>query len=62
MGVAAGNTSPLHKGIGMRQPSPFFRNVALFGYFEGGKRLPPPNQGNILRDAGWFWYIRFLIR
>jgi FAD-dependent halogenase len=58
--VAAGNTSPLHKGIGVRQLSPFFRNMALFGYFEDGKRLPPPNQGNILCaafDAGWLWYI-----
>jgi halogenation protein CepH len=34
--------------------------VALYGYFEGGKRLPAPNQGNILSAAfreGWFWYI-----
>jgi FAD-dependent halogenase len=58
--VAAGNASRLHKGIGVRELSPFFRNVALFGYFEGGKRLPPPNEGNILCaafDTGWFWYI-----
>jgi FAD-dependent halogenase len=58
--VAAGNTSRLHKGIGVRELSPFFRNVALFGYFEGGKRLPHPNEGNILCaafDTGWFWYI-----
>ena len=58
--VAAGNTSRLHKGIGVRELSPFFRNMALFGYFEGGKRLPPPNEGNILCAAfevGWFWYI-----
>jgi halogenation protein CepH len=34
--------------------------VALFGYFEGGKRLPEPRGGNILCaafDIGWFWYI-----
>ena len=31
-----------------RQYSEFFRNLALFGYFEGGKRLPAPNSGNIL--------------
>jgi FAD-dependent halogenase len=58
--VAAGSTSRMHKGIGVRELSPFFRNVALFGYFEGGKRLPPPNEGNILCAAfegGWFWYI-----
>jgi FAD-dependent halogenase len=37
-----------------------FRSLALLGYFEGGKRLPPPNSGNILSaafDSGWFWYI-----
>ena len=45
---------------GERQYSEYFRNLALFGYFEGGKRLPAPNSGNILCaafDDGWFWYI-----
>jgi halogenation protein CepH len=58
--VATGNTDVLHKQAGERQFSEFFRNVALFGYYEGGKRLPAPNQGNILCAAfsdGWFWYI-----
>lgn len=58
--VAAGNTDVLHKQVGQRIYSDFFRNVALFGYFEGGRRLPAPNQGNILTAAfadGWFWYI-----
>ena len=43
-----------------RHYSPFFRNLALFGYFEGGARLPAPNSGNIFSVAfehGWFWYI-----
>src|SRR6266571_1062623 len=58
--VASGNTDALHKYVGKRVYSDFFRNVALFGYFENGKRLPAPNQGNILCAAfkdGWFWYI-----
>jgi FAD-dependent halogenase len=58
--VASGNTDVLHKHVGQRIYSEFFRNVALFGYFEGGRRLPAPNQGNILCAAfpdGWFWYI-----
>jgi halogenation protein CepH len=58
--VAAGNTGRLNQGIGVRELSPFFRNVALFGYFEGGRRLPAPDTGNILCaafDTGWFWYI-----
>lgn len=58
---ASGNRSKLHDNVGgRRRYSEFFRNVALFGYFTGGKRMPPPNHGNILAvafAAGWFWYI-----
>ncbi len=58
---ASGHGSRLHNDIGgLREYSPFFRNLALFGYFEGGKRMPAPNSGNILCVAfrsGWFWYI-----
>ena len=58
---ASGHTSRIRSGVGGdRQYSEFFQNIALFGYFEGGKRLPPPNSGNILCEAfadGWFWYI-----
>jgi len=58
---ASGNRSTLHATVGgRRRYSPFFRNLALFGYFDYGKRLPEPNTGNILCVAfgsGWFWYI-----
>jgi len=58
---ASGNKSRLHQAVGgVRKYSEFFRSLALFGYFEGGKRLPEPNSGNILSVAfgsGWFWYI-----
>ncbi|WFE29248.1 tryptophan 7-halogenase [Solwaraspora sp. WMMD791] len=58
---ASGNTSRLYGSSGARREySPFFRNLALFGYFEGGARLPAPNSGNIFSVAfehGWFWYI-----
>jgi FAD-dependent halogenase len=58
---ASGNKSRTYKEVGgNRKYSEFFRSLALFGYFEGGKRLPPPNSGNILSaafDSGWFWYI-----
>ena len=57
---ASGNTSRLYETVGTRVYSKFFQNVALFGYFEGGKRLPEPRGGNILCaafDVGWFWYI-----
>ncbi|GAA3211133.1 tryptophan 7-halogenase [Actinocorallia longicatena] len=58
---ASGNGSRIHKRVGgTREYSEFFRSLALFGYYEGGKRLPAPNSGNILSaagDDGWFWYI-----
>ncbi|MFG2566247.1 tryptophan 7-halogenase [Streptomyces sp. NPDC048567] len=58
---ASGNLSRIHSRVGgKRQYSEFFRNLALFGYFTGGKRMPAPSSGNILAvafSAGWFWYI-----
>src|SRR5215469_5334606 len=58
---ASGNSSRVYKRAGAtRQYSEFFRSLALFGYFEGGKRQAEPNSGNILCvafDSGWFWYI-----
>jgi halogenation protein CepH len=58
---ASGNGSRIHGRVGgKRQYSEFFRNIALFGYFTGGKRMPAPTEGNILAvafNAGWFWYI-----
>lgn len=58
---ASGNTSRLHGQVGdARVYSDFFRNLAVFGYFAGGQRLPAPNSGNIFCaafDAGWLWYI-----
>jgi FAD-dependent halogenase len=58
---ASGNKSRIYRDTGAtRRYSEFFRSLALFGYFEGGKRLPEPNSGNVLScafDSGWFWYI-----
>jgi halogenation protein CepH len=58
---ASGNKSRLYSNVGgSRNYSEFFRSLALFGYFEGGKRLAAPYSGNILSvafDSGWFWYI-----
>ncbi len=57
---ASGNTTHLARRVGDRVYSQFFRNVALFGYFEGGNRLPAPYAGTTLSAAfkgGWFWYI-----
>lgn len=58
---ASGHTSRLHGQVGgERVYSDFFRNLAVFGYYAGGARLPEPNSGNIFCaafDAGWLWYI-----
>ncbi|MGW0039542.1 tryptophan 7-halogenase [Gordonia sp. NPDC003376] len=58
---ASGNSTRLTRHAGAeRVYSDFFQNVAVFGYFEGGKRFPAPDSGNILCaafDEGWIWYI-----
>ncbi|WP_275562182.1 tryptophan 7-halogenase [Streptomyces sp. 5-6(2022)] len=57
---ASGNKSRTSSAFGsQRVYSDFFRNIAVFGYFNGGKRLPA-SPGNIFCEAfedGWFWYI-----
>jgi FAD-dependent halogenase len=58
---ASGNGSRIHRLVGgKRNYSDFFRNIAVFGYFEGGRRMPKPADGNIFSvafDKGWIWYI-----
>lgn len=57
---ASGNGTSISRSVGERLYSKFFQNVALYCYFEGGKRLPAPYSGNILSEAfkdGWCWYI-----
>ena len=57
---ASGNKSSIYRTVGLRRYSEFFKNVALFGYFTGGERMPAPREGNIFCaafDQGWFWYI-----
>lgn len=57
---ATGHQSRFHEQVGERLFSKHFRNIAIFGYFTGGARLPAPNDGNIFCEAfqhGWFWYI-----
>lgn len=57
---AAGSRSTFYRCVGQRIYSEHFRNLAMYCYFDGGKRLPPPDEDNILTTAfekGWFWYI-----
>jgi halogenation protein CepH len=57
---AAGHESKFFESAGRREYSEFFRNIAVYGYFRNGKRLPAPNDGNALSVAmphGWLWYL-----
>jgi FAD-dependent halogenase len=57
---ASGHQTPFARHVGERVYSKFFQNIAVFGYFLNGKRMPAPNEGNIFSVSfqdGWFWYI-----
>jgi halogenation protein CepH len=57
---ASGQSAFLGRRDDLREFNPFFKNLAVFGYFEGAERLTGPVAGNILSaafDEGWFWFI-----
>ena len=57
---ASGRNSRVRTYFGTRHYDPLFKNLAVFRYFEGGKRQDGELAGNILTVAfneGWFWYI-----
>ena len=57
---ASGQGGLLSRQLGLRQWDQFFRNLAVYGYYRGGQRLSPPDDGNILIEAqpdGWMWNI-----
>jgi FAD-dependent halogenase len=57
---ASGHESRLARHAGKRIHSQFFQNVAVYGYYRGAGRVPPPNAGNIVTSAfenGWCWFI-----
>ncbi|MFI5364414.1 MAG: NAD(P)/FAD-dependent oxidoreductase [Candidatus Binatia bacterium] len=57
---ASGQQALLGRRDGLREFNPFFKNLAVFGYFAGAERLDGPVAGNILSAAfadGWFWFI-----
>lgn len=58
---ASGHGSRLYPATGgERVFSRFFRNIAVFGYYEGGHRLPAAHEGGRLCAAfstGWMWYV-----
>lgn len=57
---ASGQQALLGRRDRLREFNPFFKNLAVFGYYRGVERLSGPVEGNILSAAfgeGWFWFI-----
>ena len=57
---ASGQQALLGRRDRLRQFNPFFKNLAVFGYFADAERLTGALAGNILSAAfadGWFWFI-----
>ena len=57
---ASGQGGLLSRQLGLRQWDDFFRNLAVYAYYQGGDRLPAPDEGNILiesQPSGWMWNI-----
>ena len=57
---ASGQNSLLARKLRLRRWDSFFRNLAVYGYFEGAQQLPHPDETNIFIEAyphGWFWSI-----
>lgn len=57
---ASGQAALLARQFELREWDDFFRNLAVYGYFEGAQRLESPDQGNIFLESyehGWLWTI-----
>ncbi len=57
---ASGQRALLGRRLGLRRFNEFFKNLAIFGYWRDGERLPGELANHILSAAfgdGWFWYI-----
>jgi halogenation protein CepH len=57
---ASGQSALLGRQLDLRRWDPSFQNLAVYGYFSGAKRLPAPDETNLLVESyphGWFWDI-----
>jgi flavin-dependent dehydrogenase len=57
---ASGQGGLIGRALDLRQIDPHFKNLAVYGYFDGAERLPEPDQTNIFIESfehGWFWNI-----
>lgn len=58
---ASGQSAILGRALDLRQWDPYFRNMAVYAYFDGASRLPEPDAANnIFIESylhGWTWNI-----
>ena len=57
---ASGQRSLVATARGLKRWDRYFRNLAVYGYFAGGRHLEPPNESNIFIEStehGWLWKI-----
>ena len=57
---ASGQSAIVGRALGLRRWDERFRNMAVYGYFEGSERLPEPDESNIFIESysdGWAWNI-----
>ncbi len=57
---ASGQNGLLGRQLNLRRWDDSFRNMAVYAYYQGAKRLPPPADTNIFIESyshGWVWTI-----
>ncbi|MCZ6887165.1 MAG: NAD(P)/FAD-dependent oxidoreductase [Gammaproteobacteria bacterium] len=57
---ASGQSSLVARAQGLKEWDEFFRNLAVYAYFRGGRHLAEPDDGNIFLESyvnGWMWKI-----
>jgi flavin-dependent dehydrogenase len=57
---ASGQNGLLGRQLDLRRWDESFRNLAVYAYYEGAERLPPPADTNIFIESyrhGWLWTI-----
>jgi flavin-dependent dehydrogenase len=57
---ASGHSALLGRQLDLRRWDASFQNLAVYGYFAGAERLPPPDETNLLVESyphGWLWNI-----
>ena len=57
---ATGQAGLIGRRLGLRRWDDFFKNLAVYAYFQGSQALPPPDENNIFiesYDQGWLWSI-----